>query len=69
MTDRAWVDVRRGWVDGTDGLLDHLVAEVTWHQGRRHMYDRMVDDPRLSHWCRNEAALPHPVLTDIATAL
>ena len=41
----SWVDVRRDWVRGSDALLDHLVETVEWRQGRRRMYDRVLDDP------------------------
>ncbi len=37
----------RGYLGGADTVLDDLVARVPWRTGRRPMYDRMVDDPRL----------------------
>jgi alkylated DNA repair dioxygenase AlkB len=69
LDDTAWVDVARGWCDGADVLLDELVANVPWHQGRRHMYDRVVDDPRLSHRYAPGDALPHPALAALRDAL
>jgi alkylated DNA repair dioxygenase AlkB len=33
------------------------------------MYDRTVDDPRLSHWYRAGDAPPHDVLSHVRTAL
>jgi alkylated DNA repair dioxygenase AlkB len=65
----SWVDVARGWLRGADTLLDVLVAQVPWHQGRRRMYERMVDDPRLSAWYRSDAKLPHPALAAMRAAL
>jgi alkylated DNA repair dioxygenase AlkB len=65
----SWVDVSRGWLRGADTLLDELVARVDWHQGRRWMYDRMVDDPRLSRWYPSGERLPHPALAPIRRAL
>jgi alkylated DNA repair dioxygenase AlkB len=65
----AWVDVARAWLDGADTLLDHLVVTVEWHQGRRRMYEDVVDDPRLSAWCRAGDELPHPVMAEVRTAL
>ena len=53
LDDASWVDVRRDWVRGSDALLDHLVDVVAWRQGRRRMYDRVLDDPRLSCWYRD----------------
>ena len=65
----SWVDVSRGFLRGADDVLDHVVARVPWSCGRRLMYDRMVDDPRLSYRCRDPDALPHPVLAQVRDAL
>jgi alkylated DNA repair dioxygenase AlkB len=65
----SWVDVAREWLVGADEVLDVLIESVDWSQGRRWMYERMVDDPRLSHWYEADAALPHPVLLDARRAL
>ena len=65
----SWVDVRRDWVRGSDALLDHLAATVDWKQGRRRMYDRVLDDPRLSRWYREGESLPHPFLAEVAEAI
>jgi alkylated DNA repair dioxygenase AlkB len=69
LDERSWVDVARGWLRGADTLFDVLVDRVEWRQGRRRMYDRMVDDPRLSRWFRDADELPHPVLIDARRAL
>jgi alkylated DNA repair dioxygenase AlkB len=69
LDDSSWVDVGRGWLLGADTLLDDLAASVPWTQGRRRMYDRLVDDPRLSHRYGPGAALPHPVLDEVRAAL
>ena len=61
LDDGSWIDLARSWLLGADALLDALVGSVTWHQGRRRMYDRTLDDPRLSCWFRERDALPHPV--------
>src|SRR5207248_928023 len=50
LDETAWIDVGRGWLLGADTLLDALVDTVDWKQGRRRMYDRVLDDPRLSRW-------------------
>jgi alkylated DNA repair dioxygenase AlkB len=65
----AWIDVARGWLLGADTLLDALVDEVDWKQGRRRMYDRVLDDPRLSRWYARGEPLPHPALTPIGARL
>ncbi|GIU86446.1 MAG: hypothetical protein KatS3mg009_0961 [Acidimicrobiia bacterium] len=54
----SWVDVAREWLHGADELLDTLVAQVDWRRGRRRMYERMVDDPRLSRWYRRGRGAP-----------
>lgn len=64
----AWIVRVPGWIAGEQTLLDELSATTTWHAGRRPMYDRVVDVPRLT------ASLPadgpgHPVLADIQAAL
>ncbi|MDQ1520638.1 MAG: hypothetical protein QOI55_1711, partial [Actinomycetota bacterium] len=69
LDDLSWVDVARGWLGGADGLLEALVDDVPWTQGRRRMYDRMVDDPRVSAWYRAGDELPHPVLADVRRSL
>lgn len=56
--DGAWVDVARNWYCGADDLLERLVAVVDWRQHRRWMYDRMVNEPRLSRWYAAGDALP-----------
>ena len=33
------------------------------------MYDRVLDDPRLSCWYRDDDAMPHPAFADIRAAL
>ena len=65
LDDASWIDVARDWLLGADTLLDALIDNVDWRQGRRHMYDRVLDDPRLSRWYANGEALPHPTLETI----
>ena len=58
----AWVEVRRGWLLGSDTLCDELVRAVPWGQRRRRMYERVVDEPRLTRWYGPGEELPHPGL-------
>lgn len=69
LSDGAWVDLRRGWLTGSDELFAHLVAAVPWRAERRQMYDRMVDVPRLVRFYGAGAALPDPLLATARTAL
>ena len=64
LSDGAWVDVRPGWVTGSDDLFVRLVRDVPWYAERRQMYDRVVDVPRLLKFYGAEEALPDPVLTE-----
>ena len=58
----AWVDVARDWLGGADELCARLIAAVDWQHHRRWMYDRMVDEPRLSRWYRASDPLPDEAL-------
>ena len=46
----SWVDHCPGWVSGSDGAFGELLRDVAWSQRRRWMYDREVDEPRLTSW-------------------
>jgi alkylated DNA repair dioxygenase AlkB len=43
----TWVDISRNWLDGADQLLEQLADTLEWKGGRRPMYGRIVDEPRL----------------------
>ncbi len=62
LTDGAWVDQRRGWVDGADALFERLRQSAPWHAERRPMYNRVVDVPRLLSFFDEDEALPDPAL-------
>ena len=64
----AWIVRVPGWVGGDQTLMDELAETTSWHAGRRPMYDRIVDVPRLT------ASVPksgpgHPVLWEITRVL
>ena len=65
----SWVEIARSWLHGADTLLDSLADDVDWRCGRRWMYDRMVDDPRLSRLYRRDDPVPHPSFPMIRAAL
>ena len=69
LDDTSWLDVARDWLLGADTLLDALIDTVDWKQGRRRMYDRVLDDPRLSRWYAPGDALPRPALDTVRLAL
>ncbi|MGA3217873.1 MAG: alpha-ketoglutarate-dependent dioxygenase AlkB [Acidimicrobiales bacterium] len=58
----AWVEVRRGWLRGADTLCPALITSVPWRHHRRWMYERFVDEPRLSCWYGRGSELPDPAL-------
>ena len=69
LTRGAWVDLRPGWLSGSGVVFGRLAEAVPWRAERRHMYDRVVDVPRLTCLYEEDAALPDPVLTAALQAL
>jgi alkylated DNA repair dioxygenase AlkB len=65
----AWVDVRPGWLAGSGAVFGRLLQAVPWRAEKRHMYDKMVDVPRLLCFYGEDAPLPDAVLTDALSAL
>lgn len=65
----AWVDVRPGWVSGSDELFARLVHYVPWQAERRQMYERVLDVPRLLRFYGEGETLPDPLLTEARAAL
>lgn len=68
----TWVELVPGWLRGADEVLDCLVNTLPFRQrtGVR-MYDRIVDEPRLTSWWRAAAGEPEPlpILRDIRLLL
>jgi alkylated DNA repair dioxygenase AlkB len=69
LDDTSWVDVCRGHLLGADTVLDVVIDAVPWQCTRRFMYDRMVDDPRLSYHSPRSELVPHPVLARVRDGL
>ena len=65
----AWVDLRPGWLAGSGAVFGALVEAVPWRAERRHMYDRVVDVPRLLCFYGEGEPLPDPALTAALRAL
>ena len=65
----AWVDLRPGWLAGSGAVFSRLAGAVPWRGERRHMYDRVVDVPRLLCFYGEGEPLPDPVLTAVRHAL
>jgi alkylated DNA repair dioxygenase AlkB len=62
LSDRSWLEHAPAWLPGSDHLLEALVVGAAWTQGRRVMFDRLVDEPRLTAWYSRDGPLPHPLL-------
>jgi alkylated DNA repair dioxygenase AlkB len=68
----SWVDHAPRWLTGADEVFGALAAHLPWRQRRVVMYDRLLDEPRLSWWWqRDDGPLPVdvPVLHRAARAL
>jgi alkylated DNA repair dioxygenase AlkB len=65
----AWIDLRPAWIAGADELFERLAEAVPWRAERRHMYDRVVDVPRLLSFYAEGEPLPDPMLDDAKRAL
>jgi alkylated DNA repair dioxygenase AlkB len=71
LDDHAWVDYVAGWVEAADVLFEDIAERAPWQHKTVHMYDRMVDEPRLTAWYGNapgEEGGPQ-ILREMADAL
>lgn len=69
LADGAWIDVLPGWMGGADALFRRLLDGVPWRAERRHMYERVVDVPRLLCFYGADEPLPDPALELAKSAL
>jgi alkylated DNA repair dioxygenase AlkB len=59
---RSWIDVGCGWLRGADSVFDQLVQRLPLRQRTDiKMFDRLVDEPRLSAWWHLDGGLPEPI--------
>ena len=69
-----WLDEKssithvRGFLTGHDALMRQLSAISGWEQRRRWMYNRKVDEPRLTHEYQ-DLTTATPLLVEIGAAL
>ena len=54
LSSGAWVDVAPGWLSGADRAFEDLVDVVPWRTRQVEMYERTVDEPRLTCWWGND---------------
>lgn len=69
LDDTSWIDVGRDMVHGSDQLFADVHQALPWERGRRPMYDRMVDVPRLCAFVDTDDPRVPPVLADLAHAV
>src|SRR5207253_8174095 len=71
LDDAAWVVHVAGWVHGADTLFEDVVAHAPWEHRTVRMYDRMVEEPRLTAWYGRALDDPNVpvILTQMAAAL
>ena len=67
----SWVDHAPGWVSGSDLLFAELLTRAKWTQRSRRMYDRVVQEPRLTSLWRASSGRPlePPILERMRTTL
>lgn len=65
----AWIDHAPYWLAGADALFRQLVDELDWHHRRVWMYEREVDEPRLTAHVKDEALERHPVVGQVMAVL
>jgi len=69
LDEYSWVEFVPGWVSGNETLLKRLVDLVPFGEHKRWMYNRMVDEPRLTAEYPDITAAREPFLAVIAEAL
>lgn len=69
LSSGAWIDVRPGWITGSDLLFGRLIERVPWCAEQRQMYERVVTVPRLLCFYDEAAALPDSALVLAKQAL
>jgi len=68
LDNNSWITYVRGFLIGHTALMRQLGTVDGWEQRRRWMYNRKVDEPRLTREFRDLATAP-PLLIEIAAAL
>lgn len=68
LRDGAWVDYLPHWLGGHEAVYRDLVASADWKQGRRLMYHRTVNVPRLTAPAPTRGASAQ-LLLDLSAAL
>jgi alkylated DNA repair dioxygenase AlkB len=56
LDDACWIDHAPGWLSGGDEVFASLVRTLPWQQRRVRMYDKVLDEPRLTWWWSEASA-------------
>jgi alkylated DNA repair dioxygenase AlkB len=65
----SWIEVYSHWIASPEVLLHDLLADPTWRQRERWMFDKWVTEPRLTAEYRDFSAMPYPAIAEAADAL
>jgi alkylated DNA repair dioxygenase AlkB len=65
----SWIEVHPDWIAEPDALLRDLLADPTWQQRERWLFEKWVTEPRLTSEYRDFSAMPHPAIASAADAL
>ena len=65
----SWVDHCPGWLRGGDDLFARLVDDLPWERHTVTMYDRIVDEPRLTQFRLHDHLDRFPELAHLGAAL
>jgi alkylated DNA repair dioxygenase AlkB len=65
----SWIEHVPGWLRGSGGLFDELMATAAWEQRTRWMYSRRVTEPRLTAEYPDVAAAPQTLLHTVVDTL
>jgi alkylated DNA repair dioxygenase AlkB len=71
LDESTWIELVPAWMAGADTVFDQLADSLPWRQRKVVMWDRRVDEPRLTAWwgAGEERHEPLPILADARVAL
>jgi len=62
LDETSWIEFASGWLQGADAVFDELLALLPLCQRTNiAMFDRLVDEPRLSAWWQGDRGTPEPI--------
>jgi alkylated DNA repair dioxygenase AlkB len=64
----AWLDAVPAWVSGADALFSQLLDAAPWTSRTRTMWERVVDEPRLTTGAWDDPPMPVPAMAAALSA-